>query len=251
MFKTQIIAHRGYRKIAPENTLPAFEQAIKYKADSLELDLHVSKDGKLIVIHDEKVDRTTNGEGFIKDMTVKKIKKLDAGSWFDKKFKNTRIPTFEEFLDFVIKQKFDGELLVELKTNKVDYPGIEKQALDILKKYQKKATYSHYILQSFNDKTLQNLKKIDSSLDLALLVYYPTETERRWLAKNQFNHFHPNYRRILSFPWRRWSLGRQSYRVWLVNDSNIMKQLLRKNILGIITDDVDLAIKNRELIQGK
>ena len=67
--KTQIIAHRGYRAVAPENTLPAFEAALAYQPDMLEMDVHLTLDGHLVVIHDEKVDRTTNGTGFVKDMT--------------------------------------------------------------------------------------------------------------------------------------------------------------------------------------
>lgn len=251
MFKTQIIAHRGYRKIAPENTLPAFEQAIKYNADSLEMDLHISKDGQLIVIHDEKVDRTTDGEGLIKDMTVEQIKKLDAGSWFNPQFKGISIPTFEEFLDFVIEQNFTGELLIELKTNKIDYLGIEELVLQTLKKYQSKQTYSHYILQSFNGQTLKKLKELDPSLDLAMLVYYPTVDQKALFADRYFNSFSPNYQRVLLFPWRYWNLKKKIYRMWVVNDSATMKRLFRRNLYGLITDDVGLAVRNRDLIQNK
>lgn len=251
MFTTQIIAHRGFRKIAPENTLPSFKKAIDFRADSLEMDLHLSKDGQLVVIHDEEVDRTTDGTGYIKDLTVAEIKKLDAGNWFDSEFKNTRIPTFEEFLDFIIQEKFTGDLLIELKTNHIDYPGIEKLTLDTLKKYQKKQTYNHVILQSFNQTTLKNLRELDPTLDLAMLVYYPSKIERGWLADNYFNNFHPNYKRILLSPWRYWNVNNSAYRVWVVNNPIIMKQLFRKKLLGLITDDVASAVRNRDLIQGK
>lgn len=251
MFKTQIIAHRGYRKIAPENTLPSFEKAIDFKADSLEMDLHLSKDGQLVVIHDEEVDRTTDGTGYIKDLTVAEIKKLDAGSWFDAKFKNTRIPTFEEFLDFVIQQNFTGDLLIELKTNHINYPGIEELTLKTLKNYQNKQTYNHVILQSFNQATLKNLRELNPTLDLAMLVYYPSKIDRGWLADDYFNNFHPNYKRILLSPWRYWNLKKDAYRVWVVNNPIIMKQLFRKNLLGLITDDVGTAVRNRDLIQNK
>ena len=77
--QTQIIAHRGYRVVAPENTIPAFEAALAYHPDMLETDVHRTKDGHLVIIHDEKVDRTTDGTGLVKDLTLSEIKQLNAG----------------------------------------------------------------------------------------------------------------------------------------------------------------------------
>ena len=128
--KTQIIAHRGYRAVAPENTLPAFEAALAYQPDMLEMDVHRTLDGHLVVIHDEKVDRTTNGTGFVKDMTLAEIKSLDAGIYKEPKMVGVTIPTFDEFLTFLRAQKFDQTLMLEIKTDHVSYPGIEKEILD-------------------------------------------------------------------------------------------------------------------------
>ena len=138
MNKTQIIAHRGYRAVAPENTLPAFEAALAYQPDMLEMDVHRTKDGQLVVIHDEKVDRTTNGTGFVKDMTLAEIKSLDAGSYKEPKMIGVTIPTFDEFLAFLRTQNFDQTLMLEIKTDHVAYPGIEKEILDKVDAYQPK-----------------------------------------------------------------------------------------------------------------
>ena len=97
----RLCAHRGYNFIAPENTLPAFALAVSMGADEIELDLWPSKDGDLIVCHDPKVDRTTNGSGIISEMTTKEIRALDAGEWFSPAFKGTRLPLFEEVLDLL------------------------------------------------------------------------------------------------------------------------------------------------------
>lgn len=97
----RLCAHRGYNYIAPENTLPAFALAVSMGADEIELDLWPSKDGDLIVCHDAKLDRTTDGKGIISEMTTREIRELDAGSWFSPAFKGTKLPLFEEVLDLL------------------------------------------------------------------------------------------------------------------------------------------------------
>ena len=90
---TEIVAHRGSRINRPENTLAAFEEAVRVGADGIELDIHLSKDGEVVVIHDETVDRTTDGCGRISQMTVADLRELDAGAWFDVAFAGQKIPT--------------------------------------------------------------------------------------------------------------------------------------------------------------
>jgi glycerophosphoryl diester phosphodiesterase len=98
---TRACAHRGDSKCAPENTVPAFISAVRKGAHQIELDLYLSKDGKLVVIHDTTVDRTTNGTGKVTDLTFDELRALDAGSWFDGKFAGTQIPTFREALEVI------------------------------------------------------------------------------------------------------------------------------------------------------
>ncbi|HEY8531638.1 MAG TPA: glycerophosphodiester phosphodiesterase family protein, partial [Limnochorda sp.] len=96
MSKPLILAHRGASAEAPENTLAAFRLALEQGADGFELDIHRTRDGHLVVCHDERVDRTTDGTGFIGSMTLAELKKLDAGRWFDARFAGERIPTLDE-----------------------------------------------------------------------------------------------------------------------------------------------------------
>ena len=111
-----LAAHRGDRKTAPENTIPAFEKALAFGADMIETDIRMTKDGELIVIHDRSVLRVTGHEGFTNEMTLEEIKSLDAGGWFSESYKNTQIPTVKEFIALIK----DTNILVnwELK----DYP---------------------------------------------------------------------------------------------------------------------------------
>lgn len=123
---TKIIAHRGSKGIRPENTLPAFEKAIEEGADGIETDVHMSKDKHLIIMHDETVDRTTNGTGRIFDKTLAELKQLDAGGYFGYDYLGTQIPTLDEVVQLLIKKHFTGLFNLELKTDKIQYPGIEE-----------------------------------------------------------------------------------------------------------------------------
>jgi glycerophosphoryl diester phosphodiesterase len=98
---TEACAHRGDNKVAPENTVPAFVSAVEKRAPQIEFDVHLTKDGEMVVIHDNTVDRTTNGKGRVAEMTFEQIRALDAGGWFGAKFAGTKIPTPREVLDAI------------------------------------------------------------------------------------------------------------------------------------------------------
>ena len=110
-------AHRGNSAYFPENTMPAFLSALTLPVDMLEFDLHMTRDGEIIMMHDHKVDRTTTGQGPIREHTLREIQAMDAGSWKGPEHRGTRVPTFREFLE-ALKERPDIGLCVELK----DYP---------------------------------------------------------------------------------------------------------------------------------
>jgi glycerophosphoryl diester phosphodiesterase len=118
--KIIMAAHRGDKKNCPENTLPAFKRAIEIGSDAIECDIHQTKDGVIVMMHDHDVDRTTDGTGRVCDLTFEEIRKLDAGIKFGEQFKGTKVPTFEEFLDLVEPEK---DLLLNLEIK--DYPQVE------------------------------------------------------------------------------------------------------------------------------
>ena len=137
-----VVGHRGLKAFYPENTMISFEKAIEAGVDGIEMDINMTKDGHLVVIHDNRVDRTTNGIGLVQDMTLEELKKLDAGSHFSGEFCNERIPTFEEFLDLVKDKKII--LNVEIK----DYRfSVVDQTIKMLDDYN---LSDRYVLACFN-----------------------------------------------------------------------------------------------------
>ena len=118
-----IIGHRGVPGEAPENTLSGFELAISQGADLIEIDLHLSADGQLVVIHDDTVDRTTDGTGRVDDLSFDELRALDAGSWMCPKFAGERIPTFSEVLELSANR---AGIVVEVKHGSDQYPNIER-----------------------------------------------------------------------------------------------------------------------------
>lgn len=144
-----IIAHRGASGAAPENTLAAIRAAVEQRANAIEVDLHQTRDGRIVLIHDATVNRTTDGKGRVRDYTLAELKRLDAGGWFAPEFADERIPTLEEALPAI---PHETVLILEVKDGSDVYPGIERNIAEIL------AQRSHpdkVILKSFATEVLQ------------------------------------------------------------------------------------------------
>ncbi|WP_353948544.1 glycerophosphodiester phosphodiesterase family protein [Sporolactobacillus sp. Y61] len=121
--RTAIFAHRGSKANRPENTLAAFEEAARVQSDGIELDVHLTKDQEVVVMHDEKVNRTTNGTGQIKQFTLRDLQELDAGSWFSGNYRKEKVPTLKEVLELL--SDYSGVINIELKTDRNVYPGLK------------------------------------------------------------------------------------------------------------------------------
>ncbi len=130
-----IIAHRGFKQKYPENTLVAFQAAMDAGVEMIELDVTLSRDRKLIVIHDATLDRTTNGHGSVHDYMLEELKQLDAGSWFHPEFAGLRLPELCEVLELV-----DGRVITNIETKFHAYEShhppdaVEKQVVELVKK---------------------------------------------------------------------------------------------------------------------
>jgi glycerophosphoryl diester phosphodiesterase len=155
--RPQFIAHRGGRVYEPENTIAAFQHAVDTGADWIEMDVQQTKDGELVVIHDETVDRTTDGTGRVEDLTLEQIRALDAGD-------GEQVPTFEEVIDFA-KETGVG-ILPEAKSPHL-YPDIEMKIVDTLvtNGYAQKT-----VIQSFDFDTLENILKINQDIRVCPLT---------------------------------------------------------------------------------
>ncbi|KYC73681.1 glycerophosphodiester phosphodiesterase family protein [Weizmannia sp. FSL W8-0676] len=170
--ETLIIAHRGADDRAPEETMPAFRLAVNEKADYIELDLRETKDNKLILMHDPTLDRTTNGKGDVTRYSLKQIKKLDAGSWFGKKYKGQRILTLEELINqygsktnyFIETRRVGNELKMEEPLIRL----LNKKGLIKKKKV---------MIESFSARSLEKIHKLDRSVPLVQLTLFKNKKD--------------------------------------------------------------------------
>ncbi len=159
-----IVAHRGWSGEAPENTIAAFKLALTDPDIAIiELDVHLSKDGVPVVIHDHTLDRTTSGTGPVKAYTLEELRQLDAGSWFAPQFAAELIPTLEEVLQLA---KGRCKLHVELKTMGDEYEGIEEEVIAIIHRHGMKETV---VLSSFNHDSMKRANEIDPSISTGLI----------------------------------------------------------------------------------
>ncbi|MBA4601198.1 glycerophosphodiester phosphodiesterase [Thermoactinomyces mirandus] len=242
MSQTKVFAHRGFSGIAPENTMAAFEKALEAQADGIELDVHLSRDGELIVMHDEKVDRTTNGSGWIKDLTLAELKQLDNGSWFGKDYENETVPTLAEVLELV----GDSDLAVniELKNTIIPYPGLEQKVIREVERFQMQ---DRVILSSFRHDSLQLVKKICPAMQVGAL--YACGMVDPWVYAGYLgvDAIHPHYlaatEEIVA------GCHRHGIRVrpYTVNEEEDMKCLISAGADAIITNYPD---RLRRLLPG-
>lgn len=152
---SKIFAHRGFSGKYPENTMLAFEKAIDIGADGIELDVHLTKDNALVIIHDENTVRTCGESCLVKDMTLSELKKLDASAAFKGVYGVNQIPTLDEYFSLV--KNTDIITNIELKTGIFEYPTIEERVIDKIYKY---GLQDKIILSSFNHYSILRCEKI-------------------------------------------------------------------------------------------
>jgi glycerophosphoryl diester phosphodiesterase len=159
-----VYGHRGARGYAPENTLEGFELAKNLGVDGIEFDVHLSKDDVLVVIHDDTVDRTTNGSGRVRDMTLSQLRELDAGVKFSAKWEGAKIPTLEEVLTKIKHVRYK----IEIKHGSSVYPGIEQRLLNLIKDLGVKKSVR---VTSFDYDSLKNMRALDDTIELGLIIH--------------------------------------------------------------------------------
>lgn len=159
----KVWAHRGASGYAPENTLPAFELAYRRGADGIELDVQLTKDGVPVIIHDERINRVSDGVGYVKDYTLEEIKKFNLNKNFPD-YGKVAIPTLEEVYDFV--KETDMVINLELKNGTIFYEGLEEKVLRLA---QEKGLVDRMIYSSFNHYSMKKLQKLLPSAKIAFL----------------------------------------------------------------------------------
>jgi glycerophosphoryl diester phosphodiesterase len=231
-----IIAHRGYRAKYPENTLIAFQAALDARVTMIELDVMPTRDGKLVIMHDQTIDRTTNGCGPVNSYSLKELKKLDAGSWFSPAFAGQHVPELKEVLELV-----NGRVLVniEIKSH-IDHSSdslsaIERHVVEIIKR---KKVQDVALVSSFDKNVLEKIASIRNPPALSLISRDPADGATIEFCKrlNVFS-WHPA-ERILS-PEQVHAFHAEGFRVfpYNVDTTKHFKRMFDMKVDGVITSD--------------
>jgi len=229
-----IFAHRGACALAPENTLPSFELAVEHKADAIELDVKLSKDGVVMVIHDQTVDRTTGGRGKVNELTLAELKKLDAGKFFNKKYAGIQIPTLEEVFASVGQKVIVN---VELTNYKSTRDQLVEQVIRVVKRHQME---DRVLFSSFFPGNLVKCKTflpLTPVAQLCLPGLLGTITRSWFYRKVSPLVVHPHLGDVSkNYVNREHQAGRRVH-VWTVNDEQDMKRMYAIGVDGVFTDD--------------
>jgi glycerophosphoryl diester phosphodiesterase len=238
MKRTLVWAHRGASGYAPENTLVAFQKAIDLNADGIELDVQMTKDGQLVIIHDETVNRVSDGEGWVKDYTYEEIKKLNVNKEFPE-YGAVTIPTLEEV--YHLMQNTGMVINVELKNGIVFYEKLEEKVMELT---EKMGLREQVIYSSFNHYSVMKLKKLDSTVKVGFLYEDGYLNMPEYASRHGVEALHPALYN-LQYPnfiedCRKRNIA---VRPWTVNEIEYMKLLCEFQVDAMITNYPDVANK--------
>lgn len=244
--KTFIWAHRGASAYAPENTMEAFKLANKLCADGIELDIHMTRDGQLVVAHDETIDRCSNGSGRILDKTLNELLTYDFSNNMPD-YKNSKIPTLKEVLCYV--RNTDMTVNIEIKSDVVMYEGIEENAVALVSKVGMK---KRVIYSSFNHYSLMLIKKLDKTIPIGLL-YNEAMVEPALYAKHlRAEAIHPYYPTLLvPNTISQCKANGILIHPWVVDEPEQMNWMFKEGVDAIITNYPDVAFKTRSYLSSK
>lgn len=235
-----IFAHRGAKAHAPENTLSAFRLAVKLGAPAIELDAKLTADGEIVVFHDLKLDRTTNGSGLLHTKTLADLKELDAGSYFSPQYQGEKIPTLAEVFEAVGQQIF---INIEL----TNYVSFKDQLPDKVVALVQHYGYQESVMfSSFNRYALQRARQLNPEIPIGLLAQPGIfgAAARSWIGRKWISYqaLHPSFMdtkpKLIQ---KAHQLGKRVH-VYTVNLRHDMLRLFQAGVDGIFTDDPTLAL---------
>ncbi len=236
----EITGHRGAAGLAPENTLAAIKAGLAQNVNRIEIDVHQTKDNQIVVLHDPTIDRTTNGKGYIKDMTFREIRKYSAGAWFDEKFNDEKIPSLDEVLKLISGK---ATLVIEIKAFDNYYQGIEKRVINIIHKHH---ANDWVAVCSFDDEVLIKIHELDKNIVLHKLFLFKFPFLKLFndgklrIVDFQYYNFVDEFSVYYPFANKRLikkvhSLNKK-INVWTVDDTLKINRLINLGIDGIITN---------------
>ena len=234
----QVIAHRGNSSVAPQNTLAAFEAAWRADADSIEIDVQLTADGEVVVIHDDTVDATTSGSGKVSDLELREVRLLDAGSWFSPAFSRQQVPTFAEVIELLATRP-GLDLLLEVKG--------AWSADDVRKltgPLRAAGLYDRTVAQSFWPETVEALRDADPELRRGLLVMGPDDDLLARCADLGVVTCNPRGTALLDDPGlvARLHDAGLATSVWTLDEPEHWARAVALGVDGIITDRPDRLV---------
>lgn len=242
-----VVAHRGASGYAPENTMAAIKKAITMGVDMIEIDVQLSKDKEVVLMHDLTVDRTTNGKGKVRDLYLEEIKKLDAGKWFSSEFLGEKVPTLEEVIQAINGQ---CKLLIEVKRVKSKKLEIENKIVQLINKYN---AYNWCIVQSFETQVIKNIQALDKSIECHKLVtmnisVLPLHIDSRIKTGTIYKYktvqsINPYFKMLNKRKVNKIHSRGQKIITWTVNEPEDMKRMIEMGVDGIITNYPDRLIQ--------
>lgn len=237
------IAHRGASAYYPENTMSAFKAAVDMNADMIELDVLLSKDNIPVVFHDERLDKKTNGSGLVLDHTLSELQKLDAGSWFDTRFKNEQISTLREVLEFLRNRILVN---IEIKPEAVtenEESGIVELVLNLVEEL---GVEEVVIISSFDYRVLERISKRENNIKSALLYEGKQSYGREpssLVRDYKIDAFNCSLQQLTDNWVLQLNKNKIPFFVYTINDELTMKSLIQIGAKGIFTDKPDALNK--------
>lgn len=241
---TKIWAHRGASGYAPENTLEAFALAVEQEADGVELDIQLTKDQRLVVIHDETLDRVSERHGYVKDFEWKELCKIPVNRTIPE-YKEVFIPTLEDVYQLL---KSSGLTVnVELKTGVIWYPQIEEKVLALTKEM---GMLEQVIFSSFNHISIKKIKEIEPKAKTGILYSDVLYQAAEYSRKVEADALHPVfYHRYIETVWKEYQKAQIPLHIWTVNTEKEMNDLIGEGVEAIITNYPDKARMVRKKVQ--
>lgn len=215
----------------------AFKQAAQYPIDGLELDVQLSQDGQVVICHDERIDRTSDGQGYIKDLTLKELKQyhFNNGLPYEKSV-DTELPTLIEFFEWF--SETDLVVNIELKTSIFRYSGLIEKVVDLVNRYK---LASRTIISSFHHRSVVELKKQSPDIKCGLLVAAGLYQPATYVKSHGCECYHPNYHSLDKEAIAQCHTAGIEVNSYTVNSSAVMKKLAKDQITSLITDDLPLV----------
>ncbi len=238
--KCRNFAHRGFSGNYPENTMLAFRKALEAGCEGIEFDVHLTKDGEIVIIHDEAIDRTSGQHGLVKDMTYEELCRVDFSYRYAGLVPFQRIPTLREYFELV--KDWDICSNIELKTGVYEYPGIEQAVYNLIQEYHME---DKVIISSFNHHSVMRMKAIDPAIPCGFLSETWILDVGSYIESHQVEAYHPQFHMLTDAETADLKAHGREINTWTVNTPEDIREMIRLQVDGIISNFPDRV--NQEL----